>query len=84
MLPFFKEETVGLRTQITFTGKKCEIYIPKYFINKNDNTAIAVEIGDRIETTGLFWFNVEGKWYEMQLPLKIQFKLIDIYTFMVL
>lgn len=73
-LPFLKQETFGLRTQETFIGKKCEIYLPKNYFNKNDESAIASEIGDKVRTMGLFWFNVDGTLYELQLPLKFEFK----------
>lgn len=73
--PFLKKETFGLRTQETFIGNKCEIYIPSYYFNKSKpEIAIAKELGERIQTMGLFWFNVDGSWYEMQLPLKFEFQ----------
>lgn len=31
---FLKEETFGLRTQETFIGNTCEIYIPADYFNK--------------------------------------------------
>lgn len=77
-LPFLKKETFGLRTQETFIGKRCEIYLPKNYFNKNDEDAIAVEIGDKVRTTGLFWFNIDGQLYELQLPLKFEFKFSSI------
>lgn len=70
---FFKKETFGLRTQETFVGKRCEIYLPKNYFNKADADALAVEIGDRVRTIALFWFNVDGNLYEIQLPTKIEF-----------
>ena len=74
-LPFLKRETKGSRTQETFTGTKCEIYIPESYFNKGDKNAFAIEMGSRIETIGLFWFKVNGTdWYELQLPVKIQFE----------
>ena len=73
-LPFLKKEEFGLRTQETFTGKKCDIYLPKYYFNKNDPHSIALEVGERVKTIGLFWFNVDGKLYELQLPLKFEFE----------
>lgn len=76
--PFLKKDTYGLRTQETFIGNKCEIYIPNYYFNKSKpDIAIAKELGDRIQTMGLFWFNVDGAWYEMQLPLKYEFQFTD-------
>lgn len=71
-VPFLRQDTFGLRTQETFIGNSCEIYIPTYFIDQDDNRAIAKELGDRIETIGLFWFKVDGQYYELQLPLKFQ------------
>lgn len=71
---FLKTETKGNRTQETFVGNKCEIYIPSYYIDKSDNNPIAREIGNTIETVGIFWFNVDGKWYELTNPTKMQFE----------
>lgn len=72
---FLKKETFGLRTQETFIGNRCEIYIPNYYFNKaKPDIAIAKELGERIQTIGLFWFKVDGAWYEMQLPLKYEFQ----------
>lgn len=74
-LPFLKKEKFGLRTQETFIGKKCEMFIPSNFFNpSNPDIAIAKELGDRVESMGLFWFNADGEWYELQLPLKIEFQ----------
>lgn len=71
--PFLKEETFGLRTQETFTGTTCEVYIPVGYLNKNDARPMAKELGNRLETIGLFWFRVDGKdWYELQMPIKFQ------------
>ena len=69
---FLKKETFGLRTQETFIGNTCDIYIPSYYINTaNPDIAIAKELGDRVETMGLFCFLIDKKdWYELQLPLK--------------
>lgn len=73
--PFLKKETFGLRTQETFVGTKAEIYLPSYFFNKaKPQIAIAKELGDFIETIGLFYFKVDGELYELQLPLKFQFQ----------
>lgn len=77
---FLKRETIDSRTQETFTGNKCEIYIPESFFNKGDKGAFATELGTRIESVGLFWFKVNGtEWYEMQLPIKIQFEFDSYY-----
>ena len=47
--PFLKKEKFGLRTQETFIGKTCEIYIPEDFFNKSKpEIAIAKELGDRV------------------------------------
>ena len=74
--PFLKKDTYGLRTQETFIGNTCEIFIPSNYINtSNPDIAIAKELGDRVETMGLFWFLIDGKdWYELQLPLKFEFQ----------
>lgn len=73
--PFLKKETFGLRTQETFIGNRCEIYLPAYFFNKSKpEIAIAKELGDRVNTMGLFWFKVDGQLYELQLPLKFEFQ----------
>lgn len=74
-LPFLRKDTYGLRTQETFIGNKCEIYIPAYYFNRTKpEIAIAKELGERIQTIGLFWFSVDNEWYEMQLPLKYEFQ----------
>ena len=39
----------------------CEIFIPNYINTSNPDIAIAKELGDRVETMGLFWFLVDGK-----------------------
>ena len=71
--PFFKEEKFGLRTQTTFVGNKLEAYIPMSFFAKTAKETVATELGDRLETMGLFWFKVDGKdWYELQLPLQFE------------
>ena len=79
--PFLKKETFGLRTQETFVGNKCEIFLPKSFIGKyDDRNPIAVELGDKVRTMGLFWFKVDDRdWYELQLPLKFEFKFSEKY-----
>jgi len=72
MLPFLREEKIDLRTQVTFTGSKMEIYLPSYFLE--DESKMAAIIGRRVETIGLFWFSVNNKYYEMQVPVKISFE----------
>jgi hypothetical protein len=75
MLPFLKEEKIDLRTQITFKGSKMEIYIPSYFFDSSSELfSMASIIGRRIETIGLFWFFVDGKFYELQIPIKVSFE----------
>lgn len=73
-ISFLKTETFGLRTQETFVGNKCEIYIPTSFINKNASFSIATELGDRLETIGIFLFKVNGELYFLAFPLKFQFQ----------
>ena len=77
--PFLKQETFNLRVQETFIGNKCEMFIPSYFFNKsNPDIAIAKELGDRVQTMGLFWFLIDGKdWYELQLPLRFEFQFTE-------
>lgn len=72
MYSFFKEETFGLRHQLTFIGKELKIYLPKNYLEKD--SIFATKLGNTIETIGLFWFETEGKKYELTLPLKIQFE----------
>jgi hypothetical protein len=74
MLPFLREEKIDLRTQVTFTGSKMEIYLPSYFLE--DGTMGAI-IGRRVETIGLFWFSVNEKFYEMQVPVRMSFEFSD-------
>jgi hypothetical protein len=75
MLPFLREEKIDLRTQVTFTGSKMEIYLPSYFLDSESK--MAAIIGRRVETIGLFWFSVAGKFYEMQIPVKVSFEFSD-------
>jgi len=78
MFPFLREEKRGLRTQQTFVGNTLEIYLPSYYVDKSDNNAIALDLGDKIETIGLFWFKVnDTEWYELQLPTTFQFEYSD-------
>ena len=72
--PFLKSETFGLRTQETFVGNKCEIYVPDFFFNKDDDNALATDLGDRIETMGLLFFFVDGQKYNMNMPIRFQFQ----------
>jgi hypothetical protein len=75
MLPFLKEEKVGLRTQLTFTGSKMEIYVPVYYYDVllESKKILASIIGRRVETIGMFWFLVGDEFYELQLPVLISF-----------
>jgi len=74
MLPFLREEKIGLRTQVTFTGNKMKIYIPAYFL---EDDSMGVIIGRRVQTIGLYWFSVDDKFYELQIPVKISFEFSD-------
>ena len=71
MHSFLKEETIDLRQQITFVGNEMKIYLPEYFFEKG--SIYGTVYGNLIETIGLFWFKVDGKKYELTLPLKIRF-----------
>lgn len=72
MLPFLREEKKDLRTQITFKGSKMEIYLPSYYLESGE--AMAAIIGRRVECIGMYWFNAGGKYYELQIPVKISFE----------
>lgn len=76
---FFKEETFGLRHQITFVGDKLEIYLPKYYLE--EDSSFGTVLGDKIETLGLFWFKVNNKFYKLLYPLKFQFEYHEESTF---
>jgi len=76
-LPFLKEERVDLRDQITFTGNRLDFYIPSYFLDPNEE--FAVIMGNRVESIGLLWFEVDKKFYELQIPVKIQFEFTETY-----
>lgn len=71
MLPFLREEKKDLRTQVSFVGNKMSVYLPSYFITDPSMGAI---IGRRVETIGLFWFSVNEKFYELQIPVKVSFE----------
>ena len=73
MFSFLKEETFGLRTQKTFTGGTCKIYIPDYFFKDG----IADDLGNRIESLGIFMFSVDGELYDLSMPIKFQFEYTD-------
>ena len=68
-LPFFKQETINLRTQETFTGNKCLIYIEEKIVKNDQLTTIT---GNILKTIGLFWFEVDGEFYELQVPIPIE------------
>ena len=74
MLPFLREEKIGLRTQVTFTGNKMKIYLPSYFL---EDDSMGVIIGRRVEAIGLYWFSVDEKYYEFQIPVKVSFEFSD-------
>lgn len=76
--PFLKEETFGLRTQDTFIGNTCEIYLPSYFFDKTNDAALAAVIGDRIRTIGIFYFKVDGTLYNIQLPISYEFQFSEV------
>lgn len=70
--PFLKEETVGLRTQVTFVGDELLIYLPKYYLDKD--SVFGEILGNKIDVIGLFWFKTGGKMYEMALPIRMTFE----------
>ena len=70
MFNFLKEETFGLRTQKTFIGNTCKMYIPDYFFKDG----IAADLGNRIESMGIFVFSVDGELYDLCMPIKFQFE----------
>lgn len=70
--PFLREETVNGKNQVTFTGDELDIYLPENYLE--EGSAFARELGNDIETIGLFWFSVGGKKYELKLPIKMQFE----------
>lgn len=78
MLPFLREEKVGLREQLVFSGNRLEIFLPAYFLDESEK--IATVVGRKIETLGLFWFRVDEKsMYEMQVPIKLEFEFSERY-----
>lgn len=72
--PFLKEEKIGDRTQMTFIGNKCEIYIPTYFFDKGNKKAIAMDLGDRIKVVGLLYLVVDGESYLIKMPTYFEFQ----------
>jgi hypothetical protein len=72
MLPFLREEKKDLRTQVTFTGSKMEIYLPSYYLESGESMASIV--GRRVECIGMFWLSVSDKYYELQIPVKMSFE----------
>ena len=75
MFNFLKEEVFGLRSQLTFTGKEMEIYLPSYYLT--NEPALSNIIGEFIETMGIFLFKVDGKLYEINLPIRFKFAYSD-------
>lgn len=71
MYDFLKEETIGLRHQLTFIGDELRIYLPATYL-ANDS-GMASTMGENIETLGLFWFKTNNKFYELTLPIKFTF-----------
>jgi hypothetical protein len=69
---FLKEDVIGLRHQITFAGNQMKIYIPDSYLE--EDSVFAKVLGNKIETIGMFWFEVDGKKYELTLPIKMQFE----------
>ena len=76
---FLKEEVFGLRHQMTFIGNEMKIYIPKYFVE--EDSVFGRVLGNKIECLGIFWFSVNNKFYELLLPIKIQFEYHEEDTF---
>ena len=76
--PFLKEETFSLRTQVTFIGNNCEIYIPSSWFDKNDISAPAAIVGDKIRSIGLFYFKADGQLYSLQQPVAFEFQFTDV------
>jgi len=72
MFSFLKNEIFGLRTQTTFVGNNCKIYLPSSLFTESPQ--IADIVGDKIKTIGIFWFQAEEKWYQLQLPIDIMFQ----------
>lgn len=70
--PFLKTEKTEFGEKVIFTGSKMDIYIPKYFLQPEEK--IASIIGNELNTIGLFWFFADGKFYELQLPVKFSFQ----------
>lgn len=79
MYSFLKEESYGLRSQLTFIGDEMKIYLPKNFLEPE--SIFASKLGNVIETLGLFWFSVNNKFFELSLPIKIQFEYQETETF---
>lgn len=69
---FLKEEVYDLRHQLTFVGDKMEIYLPTSYIDAQP--AFAQFMGEFVESLGLFLFKVDGKMYELNLPIKFKFE----------
>jgi len=66
---FLKEVKNNLKTQLVFDGNKMEIYIPSSFFEDG----LAEVYGEYIRSIYIFWFKVDGKFYEVQLPIRMMF-----------
>lgn len=70
--PFLKNEVFDLREQVTFVGNECSIYLPKDFFDGTGQFAQIV--GDKVSTIGVFWFQADKDWHQLQLPIPISFQ----------
>ncbi len=75
---FLKEEKIDLRTQLTFKDLLLEIYIPESYMS-GTKSAMARQIGENIETIGLFLFKFKDKVYKLSYPIKMMFSFSEKY-----
>jgi hypothetical protein len=75
--PFFKEDKVDGRTQLTFTGTRLEIYVPSYYLLPTEE--LAQVIGNKIQSLGILFFKADGKLFELQIPVNIMFEFSEQY-----
>jgi hypothetical protein len=75
--PFFREDKVDGRNQLTFTGTKLEIFVPSYYLLPTEE--LAQIVGNKINSLGIFFFKTDNKVYELQIPVNIMFEFSDQY-----
>lgn len=70
-MDFLKTEQIDGRTQATFIGNECKMYIPEDYFSEGK---FAQMKGLLCETMGIFYFEADGDLRMLNFPSKIQFE----------